>query len=98
MVSSVRRIIALWLPRLATDRIRRGWKISPPPDAILPLVLVAKIDNAMRLTAVDAKAARLGLSTGMALASARAMPAKLLSSGFHFSTPLVNEALKNALA
>jgi protein ImuB len=58
---------------LATDRIRRGWKISPPPDAILPLVLVAKIDNAMRLTAVDAKAARLGLSTGMALASARAM-------------------------
>jgi protein ImuB len=40
---------------------------------VLPLVLVAKVENAMRLTAVDAKAAALGLAAGMALASARAM-------------------------
>ncbi len=67
-----RRIVALWFPRLASDRLQRRWATSPPPDAGLPLVLVAKIDNAMRLTAVDRKAARLGLETGMALASARA--------------------------
>ncbi len=34
---------------------------------------MAKIDNAMRLTAVDDKAAKLGLRAGQALASARAM-------------------------
>jgi protein ImuB len=39
----------------------------------LPLVIVAKEDNAMRLTAVDRKAASLGLAPGMALANARAM-------------------------
>jgi protein ImuB len=38
-----------------------------------PLVIVAKIDNAMRLMAVDRKAAVLGLAPGMALANARAM-------------------------
>ena len=38
-----------------------------------PLVIVAKIDNAMRLTAVDRKAALLGLHAGMPLANARAM-------------------------
>ena len=67
-----RRIVALWFPRLASDRLQRRWRKSPPPDAGLPLVLVAKIDNAMRLTAVDRRAAQLGLETGMALASARA--------------------------
>ena len=36
-------------------------------------MVVAKIDNAMRLTAVDRKASALGLSAGMALANARAM-------------------------
>jgi protein ImuB len=35
--------------------------------------MVAKIDNVLRLTAVDDKAAALGLTAGMALASARAM-------------------------
>jgi protein ImuB len=44
---------------------------------VLPLVIVAKVDNAMRLTAVDRKAAGLGLSPGMALASARAMVPEL---------------------
>ena len=73
MVSSARRIIALWFARLPTDRLRRRWLRRPPPDAALPLVLVAKVENAMRLTAVDAKAAVLGLTAGMALASARAM-------------------------
>jgi len=73
MVPSARRIIALWFPRLSTDRLYRCWRKSPPPDVKLPLVLVAKTENAMRLTAVDRRAADLGLEAGMALASARAM-------------------------
>jgi len=36
-------------------------------------VLIAKAESAMRLTAVDARAAQLGLTPGMALADARAM-------------------------
>jgi protein ImuB len=59
--SAKRRILGLWLPRLSTDRLHT------------PLVLIAKAESAMRLTAVDARAARLGLIPGMALADARAM-------------------------
>jgi protein ImuB len=40
--------------------------------ADLPLVVVAKIDNALQLTAVDARAARDGLHPGLPLADARA--------------------------
>jgi protein ImuB len=42
------------------------------PDAP-PLVVVAKIDSALRLTAIDPKATSLGLSAGTPLANARAM-------------------------
>ncbi len=42
------------------------------PPAELPLVVVAKIDNALQLTAVDGRAARDGLSPGLPLADARA--------------------------
>ncbi len=38
-----------------------------------PLVTVAKIDNALRLAAVDRRATALGLAAGMPLANARAM-------------------------
>ena len=38
-----------------------------------PLVIVAKIDNALRLTAIDRKAAVSNLAVGMSLADARAM-------------------------
>jgi protein ImuB len=38
-----------------------------------PLVVVAKVDNALRLSAVDRKATSLGLSAGMPFANARAM-------------------------
>src|ERR1700722_2232292 len=68
--SSVRRrILALWLPPLPTDRLQR----AQPSGDKKPLVLAAKVDNALRLSAVDARAAKLGLSPGMALADARAM-------------------------
>jgi protein ImuB len=67
--SSTRRYLSVWLRRLATDRIAR---LSPAP-ADHPLVVVAPVKSALRLTALNDAAARLKLKTGMALADARAM-------------------------
>src|SRR5579864_8854274 len=69
--SARRRILALWLPRLSTDRLQRRETASGRLDR-RPLVIAAKIENALRLTAVDANAAGQGLTAGMALADARA--------------------------
>jgi protein ImuB len=60
--------MALHLPRLPTDRLRRAGKA---PDA--PFAVYAKIGNAFTLTAVDARAAQAGLTIGLPLADARAM-------------------------
>jgi len=58
---------------LPVDRIRRNRKRNgETPPAELPLVVVAKIDNALQLTAVDVRALRLGLYAGLPLADARA--------------------------
>src|SRR5215813_7776765 len=70
--ASLRRILALWLPRLATDRLQR----RDEPDK-RPLVVVAKVDNALRLTAVDRQAERMNLRVDMPLADARAMISSL---------------------
>jgi protein ImuB len=75
-----RRIIALWFPRLATDRLQRRWKAQAartpsaeaPPEPP-PLVVVAKEKNALRLSALDRKATAQGLSIGQPLANARAV-------------------------
>src|SRR5438105_11589868 len=74
MVSSARRILALWFPRLPTDRLQRRTRQNSraSPDAN-PLVIAAKIGNALRITATDAKAASLGIRVGLPLADARAM-------------------------
>jgi len=56
----------------ASIRCRYG-PLAQDDNADLPLVTVAKIDNAMCLTAVDRKATSLGLYVGMPLANARAM-------------------------
>ena len=58
---SARRILAVWLPRLPTDRLQR--RAQPSGDK-KPLVVAAKVDNALRLSAVDTHAAKLGLSPG----------------------------------
>jgi protein ImuB len=69
--------VALWFPRLPTDRLqRRGKGLKVPEDSpaeVPPLVLVAKVNNALRLSAVDRKATALGLAIGQPLANARAM-------------------------
>ena len=60
-------MLSLWLRRLSTDRIARSRERSSP------LVIYGKRGNADVLTAVDDAAERIGLSSGFALAQARAM-------------------------
>ncbi|MGE3148958.1 MAG: DNA polymerase Y family protein [Pseudorhodoplanes sp.] len=66
---SSRRFLSIWLRRLSTDRIAR----RSPASADEPLVCVADIKSARRITALNDAAARLKLSAGMALTDARAM-------------------------
>lgn len=69
-----RRVISLWLPRLATDRLRRagsGQAEAAPSDR--PLVLTTEAHGRRLLAAVDAAAAMAGLSPGMPLADAQAL-------------------------
>ena len=74
-----RRVLCLWLPRLPTDRIQRQTEWQQRPDALAPLVLVAKTKGAERVVAVDDRAAGAGLKPGMALAEARAVVPGLLT-------------------
>ncbi|HVV65163.1 MAG TPA: DNA polymerase Y family protein [Rhizomicrobium sp.] len=74
-VSAKRRIVALWFPRLSTDRLMRRWRAkhgAPSPEAP-PLVVAAKEKNALVIAALDRKATALGLAVGQPLANARAM-------------------------
>src|SRR4051812_14418740 len=68
-----RRILSLWLPRLPTDRIRRQRSRNAAPADPRPCIIVAKQNNALQISAVDDKAARLGLDAGLPLANARAI-------------------------
>lgn len=63
-----RRIVSVWLPFWATDRIRAAG-VAPPA----PLVTTLKDGPRVVLAAVGAEARRLGLCPGMALTGARAL-------------------------
>ncbi|MCB1473615.1 MAG: DNA polymerase Y family protein [Rhodobiaceae bacterium] len=74
------RILCLWLPRLATDRLHRdrqtanaGSEPADAPASAGPLAAVETAGNAVRLACVDAAGLAMGLVPGMALADARAM-------------------------
>jgi protein ImuB len=54
------------------DRIKRNRKREEETPVDLPLVVVAKIDNTLQLTAVDERAAKDGLHPSLPLADARA--------------------------
>ncbi len=73
--SANRRILSVWLPRLPTDRYcrlqRQQHGVAPPDEK--PLVVAAKIDNALQLVALNDAAASTGLVVGLPLATARAM-------------------------
>lgn len=68
----MRRIVSLWLPRLATDRLVRpgaplaGW-------GEVPLATISAGTGGLRLAAVNAAAATAGLAPGMLAADARAV-------------------------
>jgi protein ImuB len=89
--SATRRYLSVWLSRLATDRIAR----SAALDDGLARVVVAPIKSALRLTAMNDAAARLGLKTGMALADARAMYPRLDVAD---ADPLADRHLLEAVA
>ena len=68
--TNMRRILAVWLPRLSTDRLKRkDASLSKAP----PLVISGKASNALYVQALEARAQRLGLYKGQPLANARAM-------------------------
>ena len=71
-----RRYLAVFLPFLPSERIKR----AKPPDARpdTPFALVEKRRGSMRLVAVDSVALRLGLTQGLALADARARVPELV--------------------
>ncbi|MDK9697657.1 MAG: DNA polymerase Y family protein, partial [Siculibacillus sp.] len=77
-------MLALFLPRLATDRLHRrakgaSWLSSAPSADEPPLAVFARAGNAFRLEAVDERAAEAGLAVGQPLAEARArLPALVL--------------------
>ena len=90
--SSPRRYLSVWLKRLATDRLAR---CSGAPADGTPLVIAAPIKSALRITALNNKAARLGLKAGMALADARAMyPALLVAD----ADPQADQLMLQAIA
>ena len=62
-----RRILALWLPTLPTDRLRRRCPVSAS------LVVMAAERGRLAIVAVDSMAAAAGLAPGMPLADARAL-------------------------
>ncbi len=71
------RFLALWFPRLSTDRIWRkrlgkSWASRLNGD-VPPLVVSCRQDNAQRIAALDAKAESLKLRIGQGIAEARAM-------------------------
>jgi protein ImuB len=68
-VLSSRRYLSVWLRRLSTDRIER--RFAARDDG--PRVVVATIEQAQRIVALNDAAAALRLKAGMPLADARAM-------------------------
>jgi protein ImuB len=68
-----RRIVSLWFPRLATDRLQRRWKANAQSSSEAPLVTVTRAKNALVISGLDRKASAVGLEVGQPLANARAM-------------------------
>jgi protein ImuB len=88
----MRRVISLWLPNFATDRIRKS--PAAPDDA--PVVVSMHDGRRRVVAAVDEVAAKLGLRAGMALAQAQSLVPGL---AIHAATPEHDaEALRRVAA
>ncbi len=81
----------MWLRRLPTDRFVR--RAQAPADA--PLVIVEAVKSALRIHALNDRAAALGLAHGMPLADARAMYPNILVQD---ADPAADRALLEAVA
>ena len=68
------RVVSVFLPTLATDRIRRA---DPGISAETPVVVVSRSGSKRTVAAIDAAAWRAGVRVGMAAAKAQAMIAGL---------------------
>src|SRR5581483_6510664 len=68
-----RRIMALWLPRLPTDRLIRREPSRSDFKSSGPLVISHKANNALYVYGLNRQAQTLGLYKGQPLANARAM-------------------------
>jgi protein ImuB len=88
------RCLAVFLPRLSTDRISRKER-APAPDEAAPLAVWERGGGGDRLAAVDARAEKAGLVPGMTVADARAMrPALRLAE----ADPAADAALLGTIA
>ena len=79
--TNAQRILALHFPHLPTDRISRkkwglSWRSHGRPEAA-PIVCSSRLNNTMRLTALDEAAEALKLRKHMGVAEARATYPKL---------------------
>jgi protein ImuB len=75
--ANAQRILALYFPHLPTDRIARkrwglSWRSTGRPEEP-PIVCSGRSNNAMRLTALDEAAEKIGLKKGQGVAEARAI-------------------------
>lgn len=64
-----RRILSLWFPRLAAERVLRQNRMMPER----PLAIVAEVHNSQVIASLSAEAESLGLRLGLGLRDARAM-------------------------
>ena len=90
-IGAMRRVISLWLPRLATDLLRREWSRRrspmllierPPTEAAVvntPVATTVQSGGRSLLAAVDDAAAVAGIAPGMGLADARAIVPELVA-------------------
>ena len=68
----MRRVVSVWLPTWATDRIRANASAAGTPPPPEPLVTAIRDNQRMVIAATDAAARRLGLHPGLPLTDARA--------------------------
>jgi protein ImuB len=88
----MRLYLALFLPFLPTERLRRS---GDAPDDETPFVMVEKRANAQRLVALNPAALRQGLAPGLSLADARARLPRLVAAP---ADPAADHALLLRLA
>jgi len=85
-----RRILSLWFPRMAAERVLR----LEPALAEGPLVVVATYANAQSLSSLSGAASALGLRRGMGLSDARALCPDIVTRS---AEPLRDAAFLTAL-